>query len=308
MDKKSYLQLKKKAHALHLSNGLAFLNLSIDVLIIALAIYLSLSSSLVLWGVGQLLTLIAIWRQFSILHSCAHNTFFKNKKMNKVTGYICSILSLLPFDDWKKSHLDHHIWAGDHHKDPSLNLPTANELSPLSIKVLNICWKLHIPIFSFLVVALKVFNKKQIVKVDPTSTINYSAIFLISVHFLLIIFLKLTYLKLFIVPFFLYLFTSDFLIISQHNLLGANQIDKSKFPLPVWEHFQVTRDLAMPPFIGKYVLLNFDQHNLHHLFPFVPHYHLNKIDTSEYNVGLKEHWFSWLKKVHALPGSKVYLE
>gem|GEM_PF-6148375 len=307
MNKKNYFKLKNQTKSLKAKNSVAAAQLLIDAALFTVAIFLSLSNSIVIWILGQLLILMCIWRQFSTLHSCAHNTFFKNQKLNLVTGHLCSILSLLPFSDWKKSHIEHHIWAGDRSRDPSLNLPPSEELSATSIKILNICWKLHIPIFSFLVVILKVFNNKKTLTKN-SSPVSFSFIFLASSHILLILFLKIIYIKLFLLPFFLYLFTSDFLIISQHNLLGSNDIEKSEFPLPVWDHKRVTKDLVFPNFIAKHVLLNFDQHNLHHILPFVPHYQLNKIDITDYNIGEKEHWLKWLKKVHALPGYKVYIE
>ncbi len=308
MTKHDYLKLKSELKDLKVQNSKAASQLIIDLSLIALAIFLSLNQTFFIWLLGQILIFICIWRQFSTLHSCSHNSFFKSHKLNNITGHLCSILSLLPFDDWKKSHIAHHTWVGDRNKDPSLNLPPHNTLNKTSLRLLDICWKLHIPIFSFLVIILKVFNKKKSVRDKSSSSVSLSAVFLISVHLILILVLKSIYIKLFLLPFFLYLFTSDFLIISQHNLMESNSIDKSKFPLPVWSHQRVTKDLIFPKGVGKYVLLNFDQHNLHHIFPYIPHYHLNKINLEGYNIGKKEYWLTWLKKVHALPGHKVYLE
>ncbi len=306
MDKKQYLKLKQETRNLKINNLNAIRQLFLELMLIGLGLYLSHSESLITWFVGQLLIFVCVWRQFSTLHSCAHDTFFKNKKLNLLVGHLCSVLSLLSFQDWKQSHLDHHIWVGDRDRDPSLNFPRSDQISSMNIKILNFCWKLHIPIFSFLVVLLKTVKPK--INKNKKPTISLSFVFLVSSHLLLLIFLESIYFKLFLLPFFLYLFTSDFLIISQHNLLDCNKIDKKEFPLAVWDHKRVTKDLILAKFIGRHVLLNFDKHNLHHILPYISHYHLHKINEDSYNIGSKEHWLKWVKKVHSMPGYKVYTE
>lgn len=298
MEKTQYLLNVQTVRKLKASNSKALIHLFFDLILVSAAIIFSLNDKIFLWILGQLLLFMCIWRNFSILHTCVHNAFFPKRSHNTVAGWVCSVLALIPFGKWRQSHLDHHSWAGFREKDPSLSTPKTDEISPRMKKFLNICWKLHLPIFSVFVTALKKGQYKNIKD-------DYSGIFLAGVHILLIILMGISYLKVFCLPFFLYLFTSDFVIISQHNMLEDHKINPEDFPLPPYRHDEVTRELSFPPFFGKYILLNFDQHLIHHYFPTVPHYEISRLNFKNTNT---ENWWSWIKRVHKYPGTKVYLE
>jgi acyl-lipid omega-6 desaturase (Delta-12 desaturase) len=47
-------------------------------------------------------------RLFIIQHDCGHNSFFKNRTLNKVVGKLCAVFTFTPFAYWKRSHNIHH--------------------------------------------------------------------------------------------------------------------------------------------------------------------------------------------------------
>jgi len=47
-------------------------------------------------------------RIFIIFHDCTHGSFFKSKKANDITGTIAGILTLFPYEKWKREHAIHH--------------------------------------------------------------------------------------------------------------------------------------------------------------------------------------------------------
>ncbi|MEE9372594.1 MAG: fatty acid desaturase [Saprospiraceae bacterium] len=51
-------------------------------------------------------------RIFIIQHDCGHQSFFNSKKLNNLTGTICSLFSSLPFKYWAKVHNHHHGHTG----------------------------------------------------------------------------------------------------------------------------------------------------------------------------------------------------
>lgn len=57
----------------------------------------------------------ALWlvRIFIIFHDCTHNSFFKSKTANRVTGFILGVLTFTPYAEWQSNHLYHHQSAGD---------------------------------------------------------------------------------------------------------------------------------------------------------------------------------------------------
>ena len=52
-------------------------------------------------------------RLFMIQHDCSHGAFFTSKRANDWTGRIIGVLTLTPYDVWKRSHLLHHSTQGN---------------------------------------------------------------------------------------------------------------------------------------------------------------------------------------------------
>ncbi len=52
-------------------------------------------------------------RLFMIQHDCGHSAFFRQRQANDWTGRAISILTLTPYDDWRRSHATHHATSGN---------------------------------------------------------------------------------------------------------------------------------------------------------------------------------------------------
>lgn len=52
-------------------------------------------------------------RLFLIQHDCGHGAFLPNRTGNDWVGRIISVLTLTPYDHWKRSHAIHHATAGN---------------------------------------------------------------------------------------------------------------------------------------------------------------------------------------------------
>jgi len=48
-------------------------------------------------------------RLFVLFHDCVHGSFFRRKGLNTFFGYFLGVLVLTPFEDWRFSHLRHHV-------------------------------------------------------------------------------------------------------------------------------------------------------------------------------------------------------
>ena len=75
--------------------------------------YVSLS-----WSVWLTLAIAAITggfvvRLFIIFHDCTHQSFLKSNKANRIIGTITGILTLFPFEKWKRAHSIHHATSGN---------------------------------------------------------------------------------------------------------------------------------------------------------------------------------------------------
>jgi len=52
-------------------------------------------------------------RIFIIFHDCTHGAFFRSKRANGIIGYLAGVLTLTPYDQWRRDHSMHHATSGD---------------------------------------------------------------------------------------------------------------------------------------------------------------------------------------------------
>ncbi|MBS9477680.1 fatty acid desaturase [Ancylobacter radicis] len=52
-------------------------------------------------------------RLFMIQHDCGHGSFFGSRRGNDWTGRVIGVLTLTPYDHWRRSHAIHHASAGN---------------------------------------------------------------------------------------------------------------------------------------------------------------------------------------------------
>jgi omega-6 fatty acid desaturase (delta-12 desaturase) len=54
-----------------------------------------------------------ILRLFAIQHDCGHASFFKNRTLSDWTGRMLGVLTLTPYDVWRRDHSMHHSASGN---------------------------------------------------------------------------------------------------------------------------------------------------------------------------------------------------
>ncbi|MFD1205110.1 MULTISPECIES: fatty acid desaturase [Sporosarcina] len=96
--KKSIIQLINTVPPIFILWYLAYLSLSVSI-------WLTFAVSIVAAGF--------VVRTFIIFHDCTHGSFFKNKKANNIVGTITGILTLFPYEKWKREHAIHHATSSN---------------------------------------------------------------------------------------------------------------------------------------------------------------------------------------------------
>jgi acyl-lipid omega-6 desaturase (Delta-12 desaturase) len=89
------------------------------------------------------------------------------------------------------------------------------------------------------------------------------------------------------------------LLLSQHTHIPQNVSHGEQVrPFPSIEQEAFTRSLRLPGWLSA-LLLHFDAHELHHMYPFVPGYLLRRIPYQpSHEVG----WWEWVRASKRLPG------
>lgn len=84
------------------------LNTILPLLVLWTLAYLSIPYSILLTLALSVIASGFIIRTFIIFHDCTHGSFFHNKKLNDTLGIITGVLTLFPYEKWKREHAIHH--------------------------------------------------------------------------------------------------------------------------------------------------------------------------------------------------------
>ena len=75
--------------------------------------YEAISVSLILSIALSILAGGFVVRVFIIFHDCCHGSFFKNRKVNHCVGTVTGILTMFPYEKWKREHSIHHATSSN---------------------------------------------------------------------------------------------------------------------------------------------------------------------------------------------------
>ncbi len=82
---------------------------------------------LLIWALAWWMLSVSIWlalglavlnagflvRLFAIQHDCGHGAFFRNRTLSDWVGRALGVLTLTPYDVWRRTHSEHHASAGN---------------------------------------------------------------------------------------------------------------------------------------------------------------------------------------------------
>ncbi|WP_026825016.1 MULTISPECIES: fatty acid desaturase [Exiguobacterium] len=234
-------------------------------------------------------TLIAagfVVRMFIIFHDCTHGSFFKNKKANAIVGTITGVLTLFPYEKWKREHAIHHASSGNLDKRGvgDIWVMTIEEYIEAS-KWMRLKYRLYRhPLVMFglgplwLILVTSRFNRKDARKKERQNTyiINLSLVVLYSALIYVIgwqAFLIVQGTTMFIAG-----VLGIWLFYVQHTFEDSYFEDEQE-----WDYVKAAIEGSSYyelPKVLQWVTGNIGFHHVHHLSPRVPNYHLEKAHTS----------------------------
>jgi acyl-lipid omega-6 desaturase (Delta-12 desaturase) len=88
------------------------------------AIYAAMSVSILLAFALVFPTAGLLVRTFILMHDCAHGSLFESRRWNEIIGYVGGVLTLTPFDQWRRDHALHHASSGDLDRRGHGDVPT----------------------------------------------------------------------------------------------------------------------------------------------------------------------------------------
>jgi fatty acid desaturase len=287
------------------SDVLASLHTGSCIALTALSLYLSASSNVFVWLLGQLLLALALLQWFVLLHECGHKTFFRSQGINIAIGHVASFFSVIPFYSWQRIHALHHRWTGWQDLDPTTETLVTRELSRFEQLLANMCWRFSIPLFAIVYRINNFWNWPRLMKFFRAPEIRRRIVInvvLLAAAYAVALWVigPARALRLCGVALLVTLILQEWLILSQHTHVRHELSRGEKVrPFAALEQEPYTRSLVFPRWVARSLLINFNAHELHHMYPFVPAYHLHRIDCKTLN---NFEWWHWLKTVKRLPG------
>jgi omega-6 fatty acid desaturase (delta-12 desaturase) len=221
---------------------------------------------------SQCLLAIVFFHSFGILHDAGHGNTASSRRLNQLTGLYASVLCLMPFFPWVYIHQKHHVWAGNAEQDPTArNLKRWREQGSVPW-LLRAAWRSWLPLgafaqhvvfWSYPLVLLREDKRKLWPCVGSVLLLPASYLCL---HGLWPEFIQL---RNFALAFAIYLFSEELVNFPHHS-------DLFKFSrrLPLWEQWKTSRSCDYPWLVSELLVLNFNYHAEHHLYPSLPWYRL----------------------------------
>jgi omega-6 fatty acid desaturase (delta-12 desaturase) len=274
------------------------------------ALWLSIGGGWTAWAVGQVWLAAAFVQWFVLLHECGHGTLFRGRRVHALVGHVAAFFSLIPYHCWKRVHGRHHKWTGWQDLDPTTEPLVPCERGRLERALVNVCWRCWVPLFAIVYRLNNFWNIPRLFgqfRGAPDRRAILRDVAMLAAAYTVIAWA--------VGPAMLFRWTGvalvvslvieELLILSQHThvpqgVSGGALVD----PYPSIEQEPFTRSLRLPSWASSLVL-HFDAHELHHMYPFVPGYHLRRIPyRTDHEVG----WWSWVAGAKRLKGEVLLFE
>jgi fatty acid desaturase len=234
---------------------------------------------------GELILAFCFYQYFVIMHECGHRSFLKGRWSNVIIGSLAGCGCLIPFETWARLHMLHHRWVGVVDMDPTqAHVLSHRAMGRLIQAGFRLVWKLRIPIPMIQFVAL-VFWVEPFKSLRSSGSRQFilslsSMIFTLVPQVFLVVYLGWWHYVLWVGPAtVIYFAIFELINLPQHSGMFPHTSKTHPKPIPIYEQEEITRTSQTQFWVSRYILLHFNLHSEHHLFPSAPWHALPEIST-----------------------------
>lgn len=292
-------------------HSLAWLHLAINLMLVGGGLVISAGvSHPVAYGCSQLMLALGFTQALVLLHEAGHRTLFRQRRLNDAIGLMAGFVALIPYASWRPIHARHHRFTGWQDLDATTATLVPRPLPRWQQVVIDGAWRYWLPLFS---VVYRLQNYWQIGRIEPylgasvsVSRLRLAAALQLLAYVALVLWWGLTNTLILLGPgLFFALMIQDLLLLSQHTHMPSyNSQGRKVQPFQPLEQGRFTRSLQLPAWLS-WLLLHFDAHELHHLYPAVPGYLLRRIPYAPPN---DLPWLSWIREAKSLSGTQFLFD
>jgi len=253
---------------------------------------------------AQAILSVAFVHAFVLLHEAGHHTLFCSRRANRLVGPLAGFVALIPFHAWQRIHARHHRYTGWQDLDATTASLVPRAIRPWERAIVNFAWRSWLPLFSILYRVQNYWNLPRIAAFlgDDAArrSVRINVVVMLGAYALLVAWVGAGALLVAAGPALLgALVIEDVLLLSQHThvpqRLSGGAAVRAFRPM---EQAQFTRSLRLPRALSTLVM-HFDAHELHHMYPSVPGYRLSRI---AYRAPNEVDWIDWTRAAKRLSG------
>lgn len=250
----------------------------VDTLILFVSAWLTQQGVLAMFPAILLLTFV-LHHAYLLAHDATHSAVSKHTWLNNLVGHLCSWMITVPFLSRQRTHMLHHSFTGHPEGDP-VNKRVIQRFAVMNdeqAQRLERIWSSWAPMLtlneriglwrdSFSKYRAKPTSRrfKREIRANYISFAAYAAAFAVFAWQGQLVLVACWY-----VPAWLLQMAMDELVNLPHHA-ETPLLKHDEEALPLWEQHRVSHSCKSLWFWSSCVLLNFNLHIAHHLFPWVP--------------------------------------
>lgn len=196
-----------------------------------------------------------------LMHESNHNLLFKNKHLNRWTGFICGLPSLVAVSAYRTLHLAHHANTGTHHDPDNMENAVPKSIPMVIFFYVFLFIGAYLYLFHLMIKSIELADQKmrrQIITEYLLIVMIFTALFwFLPFHFML---------HCWLIPLVIAAQLTNVRGLAEHGLTTGDNA------------FTETRTVLSNRFVS-FMMNNLNYHLDHHLFPGVPWYNLPKLHS-----------------------------
>lgn len=247
-----------------------------DAALLAFAVWALRRGGVGFYLLSQAALAVVFFNAFSLLHEAGHGSASRWRWFNTALGHVASVFCFVPYFPWKYIHQRHHVWTGNLENDPVLR--SVRKFRDAGVPPLvRASWRSWVPMGAllqhvvYLTYPLVLWRSGRMQKRELWGSV-FSVLFMVGAWtagaLLWPEVIRLRHVALAL----LFFFIAEELVNLPHHLDVSTHDGK----LPLWEQHRATRSCYYPPGFSELLVLNFNFHTEHHLFPSLPWYRLRR--------------------------------
>ena len=228
---------------------------------------------------SSLVLALVLHHAYLLLHEATHSAVAKSRAINLCVGHVCGWLIGVPFLSRQRSHMLHHAWTGHPEGDPANKrvIERFAVMSPRQATRLERIWRSWVPLltlndriglwrdgFQRHRAHPKLVRFQQEIRANRLYLLGYVVVAVWLARSGTFADFTSWYL-----PAWAIQLSLDELVNLPHHA-ESPLLAQSDAALPLWEQHRVTHSCRSLWFWSSCLLLNFNLHTAHHLYPWIP--------------------------------------